>query len=172
MPKGHCIFLDKNYLYLCAKEEQPTHTSPSLCSEPCWLQLPLLDQFRVLLFNDTFSYHKAECLSNKVQKQKAWALGVIRHTQFSSQVPLLLTCYWGSRSPGAPTSRAAARISAIQAPCAAMDTQRGKPNLPLRLRGKAGGGARVTAGPKRPHLGVCAGPNFPLHKRIANKLKI
>ena len=124
MPKGHCIFLDKNYLYLCAKEEQPTHTSPSLCSEPCWLQLPLLDQFRVLLFNDTFSYHKAECLSNKVQKQKAWALGVIRHTQFSSQVPLLLTCYWGSRSPGAPTSRAAARISAIQAPCAAMDTQR------------------------------------------------
>ena len=30
----------------------------------------------------------------------------------------------------------------------------GKPNLPLGLRGrgKAGGGARVTAGPKRPHL--------------------
>ena len=31
----------------------------------------------------------------------------------------------------------------------------GKPNLPLGLRGKAGGGARVTAGPKRPHLGLC-----------------
>ena len=30
----------------------------------------------------------------------------------------------------------------------------GKPNLPLGLRGKAGGCARVTAGPKRPHLGV------------------
>ena len=34
------------------------------------------------------------------------------------------------------------------------------PNLPLGLRGKAGGGARVTAGPKRPHLSVCPGPNF------------
>ena len=33
----------------------------------------------------------------------------------------------------------------------------GKPNLPLGLRGKAGGCARVTAGPKRPHLGVCPG---------------
>ena len=31
----------------------------------------------------------------------------------------------------------------------------GKPNLPLGLRGKAGACARVTAGPKRPHLGVC-----------------
>ena len=31
----------------------------------------------------------------------------------------------------------------------------GKPNLPLGLRGKAGGGARITAGPKRPHLSVC-----------------
>ena len=29
----------------------------------------------------------------------------------------------------------------------------GKPNLPLGLRGKAGGCARVTAVPKRPHLG-------------------
>ena len=29
----------------------------------------------------------------------------------------------------------------------------GKPNLPLGWRGKAGGCARVTAGPKRPHLG-------------------
>ena len=38
----------------------------------------------------------------------------------------------------------------------------GKPSLPLGLRGKAGGGARVTAGPKRPHLSVCPGPNFPL----------
>ena len=34
--------------------------------------------------------------------------------------------------------------------------------VPLGLRGKAGGGARVTAGPKRPHLGVCPGPNIPL----------
>ena len=32
----------------------------------------------------------------------------------------------------------------------------GKPNLPLGLRGKAGGCARVTAGPKRPHLGAQA----------------
>ena len=31
------------------------------------------------------------------------------------------------------------------------------PNLRLGLRGKAGGGARVTAGPKRPHLSVCPG---------------
>ena len=29
---------------------------------------------------------------------------------------------------------------------------------------EAGGGARVTAGPKRPHLSVCPGPNFPLHQ--------
>ena len=35
------------------------------------------------------------------------------------------------------------------------------------LRGKAGGGARVTAGPKRPHLSVCPGPNFPLHAQGA-----
>ena len=33
----------------------------------------------------------------------------------------------------------------------------------LGLRGTAGGCARVTAGPKRPHLGVCPGPNSPLH---------
>ena len=39
----------------------------------------------------------------------------------------------------------------------------GKPNLTLELRGKAGGCARVTAGPKRPHLGVCREPNSPLH---------
>ena len=31
-----------------------------------------------------------------------------------------------------------------------------------RVRGKAGGCARVSAGPKRPHLGVCPGPNIPL----------
>ena len=33
----------------------------------------------------------------------------------------------------------------------------GKPNLPLGLRGKAGGCARVTAGPKRPHPGSIQG---------------
>ena len=38
----------------------------------------------------------------------------------------------------------------------------GKPNLPLGLRGKAGGCARVTAGQRRPHLGLCPGPNVPL----------
>ena len=38
----------------------------------------------------------------------------------------------------------------------------GRPNLPLELRGKAGGCGRVTAGPKRPHLGVCPGPDIPL----------
>ena len=37
----------------------------------------------------------------------------------------------------------------------------GKPNLPLELQGKSGGCARVTAEPKRPHLGVCPGPNVP-----------
>ena len=41
----------------------------------------------------------------------------------------------------------------------------GKPNLPLELRGKAGGCARVTAGPKRPHLVVCPGPNISLQGR-------
>ena len=36
-------------------------------------------------------------------------------------------------------------------------------------RGKAGGGARVTAGPKRPHLSVCPGPNFPLQGRQGSR---
>ena len=45
----------------------------------------------------------------------------------------------------------------------------GKPNLPLGLRGKAGGCARVTAGPKRPHLGVCPGPSIPLHGRQGSR---
>ena len=45
----------------------------------------------------------------------------------------------------------------------------GKPNLPLGLRGKAGGCARVTAGPKRPHLGVCPGPNIPLKGRQGSR---
>ena len=42
-------------------------------------------------------------------------------------------------------------------------------NLPLGLRGKAGGCARVTAGPKRPHLGVCPGPNIPLQGRQGSR---
>ena len=45
----------------------------------------------------------------------------------------------------------------------------GKPNLPLELRGKAGGCARVTAGLKRPHLGVCPGPNIPLQGRQGSR---
>ena len=45
----------------------------------------------------------------------------------------------------------------------------GKPNLPLGLRGKAGGCARVTAGPKRPHLGVCPGPNIPPRGRQGSR---
>ena len=45
----------------------------------------------------------------------------------------------------------------------------GKPNLPLGLRGNAGCGARVTAGPKRPLLCVCPGPNFPLQGRQGSR---
>ena len=45
----------------------------------------------------------------------------------------------------------------------------GKPNLPLELRGKAGGCARVTAGAKRPHLVVCPGPNIPLQGRRGSR---
>ena len=37
------------------------------------------------------------------------------------------------------------------------------------VRGKAGGCARVTAGPKRPHLGVCPGPNIPLQGRQGSR---
>ena len=37
------------------------------------------------------------------------------------------------------------------------------------LRGKAGGCARVTAGPKRPHLGVYPGPNIPLQGRQGSR---
>ena len=45
----------------------------------------------------------------------------------------------------------------------------GKPNPPLGLRGKSRGCARVTAGPKRPHLGVCPGPNIPLQGRQGSR---
>ena len=45
----------------------------------------------------------------------------------------------------------------------------GKPHLPFELLGKAGGCARVTAGPKRPHLGVCPGPTIPLQGRQGSR---
>ena len=45
----------------------------------------------------------------------------------------------------------------------------GKPNLPFEWRGKAGGCARVSAGPKRPHPGVCPGPNIPLQGRQGSR---
>ena len=45
----------------------------------------------------------------------------------------------------------------------------GKPNLPFGLRGKAGGCARVTAGRKRPDLGVCPGPYIPLQGRQGSR---
>ena len=45
----------------------------------------------------------------------------------------------------------------------------GKPNLPLELRGKAADCARVTAGLKRPHQGVCPGPNIPLQGRQGSR---
>ena len=32
--------------------------------------------------------------------------------------------------------------------------------------------ARVTAGPKRPHLSVCPGPNFPLQGRQGSRVHI
>ena len=48
----------------------------------------------------------------------------------------------------------------------------GKPNLPLELRGKPGGSARVTTGPKRPHRGVCPGPNSPLKGRQGSRVSI
>ena len=38
----------------------------------------------------------------------------------------------------------------------------GKSNHPFELLGRAGGCARVTAGQRRPHLGLCPGPNVPL----------
>ena len=63
----------------CAQDPAGSHYLSSINS--------ILDRGEVLLFNNTFSYHKAECLSNKVQKRKAWALGVIRHTQLSFRFP-------------------------------------------------------------------------------------
>ena len=39
----------------------------------------------------------------------------------------------------------------------------------LRVRGKAGCCARITARPKRPHLGVCPGPNSPLKGRQGSR---
>ena len=64
----------------------------------------------------------------------------------------------GCQSGGAPALRPGAiaqspgREAALA--WASLAQRPGKPNLPLGLRGKAGGGARVTAGPKRPHLSV------------------
>ena len=48
----------------------------------------------------------------------------------------------------------------------------GKPNLQFELRWKAGGSARVTTGPKRPHRGVCPGPNIPLKGRQGSRVSI
>ena len=45
----------------------------------------------------------------------------------------------------------------------------GSPIFPSGCEGKAGGCARVTAGPKRPHLGVCPGPNIPLQGRQGSR---
>ena len=45
----------------------------------------------------------------------------------------------------------------------------GKTNLPLGLLGKAGGCTRVTAGPKRPHLGLCPGLKVPLKGRQGSR---
>ena len=44
-----------------------------------------------------------------------------------------------------------------------------EPKLPFELRGKAGCCARTTARPKRPHLGVCPGPNSPLKGRQGSR---
>ena len=88
-------------------------------------------------------------------------------------------CIWLVKAPGVkqPTIEVAAVvtdschkervINCQQAPWPEDDVTPLRPlytfaNLPLGLRGKAGGGARVTARPKRPHLGVCPGPNSSL----------
>ena len=41
----------------------------------------------------------------------------------------------------------------------------GKSNLPFELREGAGDCSRVNAGQKRPHLGLCSGPNVLLQGR-------
>ena len=41
----------------------------------------------------------------------------------------------------------------------------GKSSLPFELRGRVGDCSRVTAGKKRPHLGLCPGPNVSLQGR-------
>ena len=46
------------------------------------------------------------------------------------------------------------------------------PNLQFELQWKAGGCARVTTGPKRPHRGVCPGPNIPLKGRQGFRVSI
>ena len=84
----------------------------------------------------------------------------------------------GLRAPGA-RGPAGARVVWVHMEMPPLELRRGsqpspwvgpgKPNLPLGLRGKAGGCARVTAGPKRPHLGVCPGPNIPLQGRQGSR---
>ena len=50
----------------------------------------------------------------------------------------------------------------LLAPGPAEATGPGKSSHPFELRARAGGCARVTAGQRRPHLGLCPGPNVPL----------
>ena len=45
-----------------------------------------------------------------------------------------------------------------------------KSNLPFRLRGGAGDCARVTAGQKRPNLGLCPGSNVALQGRQGSRV--
>ena len=48
----------------------------------------------------------------------------------------------------------------------------GKSSLPFELRGRVGDCSRVTAGKKRPHLGLCPGPNVSLQGRQGSPVRI
>ena len=48
----------------------------------------------------------------------------------------------------------------------------GKSSLPFELRGRVGDCSRVTAGKKRPHLGLCPGPNVSLQGRQGSPVHI
>ena len=112
----------------------------NVSAAPC--HLPIMLPSRALLIPALFP---ARASSRALLKTRhPWARGMLGIV-VSFRRALLARCQGrqGSRGciPGSP-------VPGI------LQAGPGKPNLPLGLRGKAGRCARVSAGPKRPHLGT------------------
>ena len=119
------------------------------------------------LIPGALSYPSQGCLPEFPWGSRSWAevLNTLSHSPAGQRSRDLSRALW--RLPPSPTDALAqprlhnspAQLDFLLPPGFLSPPQKwevgpGKPNLPLGLRGKAGGCARVTAGPKRPHLGV------------------